>query len=197
MSRVVYDGTPIEFEAGDTLAIAAVRAGQHPARGGTLCLAGDCGNCVAVVDGIPWVRTCQTRGDARRTSSSVTPTVRIPSPAGPDQHRTVTVRHRTADHVVIGNGDSGAAAAAEQRAAGHDVLRARRGDGNEVVGVFDGPTVVVRRADGIDHLHAHHITLATGAAEVQPVCPGNMLAGIYTPGPRRLRAGRRRPRRTS
>ena len=30
-----------------------------PGRGGTLCLAGDCGNCLATVDGVAYVRTCQ------------------------------------------------------------------------------------------------------------------------------------------
>ena len=46
--------------AGDTVALAALRAGEHPGHGGTLCLAGDCGSCVAEVDGVAWVRTCQT-----------------------------------------------------------------------------------------------------------------------------------------
>ena len=180
MSRVVYDGTPIEYEEGDSLALAALRAGQHPARGGTLCMAGDCGNCVAIVDGTPWVRTCQT--DARPgIVVRRHPNGSHPSPGGPEQHTSVTVRHRTADHVVVGHGESGAAAAAALRAEGHDVTVFDAADGDEVVGVFDGPSVIVRRADGIDHFHVHHITLATGAAEVQPVCPGNLLAGIYTP----------------
>ena len=180
MSRVVYDGTPIEYEEGDSLALAALRAGQHPARGGTLCLAGDCGNCVAIVDGTPWVRTCQT--DARPgIVVRRHPNGSHPSPGGPEQHTSVTVRHRTADHVVVGHGERGAAAAAALRAEGHDVTVFDAADGDEVVGVFDGPSVIVRRADGIDHFHVHHITLATGAAEVQPVCPGNLLAGIYTP----------------
>ena len=179
MSRVVYDGTPIEYEPGDSLAMAALRAGQHPARGGTLCLAGDCGNCPAIVDGTPWIRTCQTLA---RPGSVVArhPDGAHPSSGGPEHHVRVEVRHLQADHVVIGNGNSGAAAAAAQRAGGHDVLVLDAADGNEVVGVFDGPTVIVRRDDGIEHLHAHHITLATGAAEVHPVCPGNLLAGIFT-----------------
>ena len=42
------------------MAMAVVRAGQHPAQGGTLCLAGDCGNCVAEIEGIAYVRTCLT-----------------------------------------------------------------------------------------------------------------------------------------
>ena len=180
MSRVVYDGMPIEYEAGDTLAVAAVRSGQHPARGGTLCLEGDCGHCVAIVDGTPWVRTCQTLCHPG-TVVKRHPNGSHPSPGGPEHHAQVSVRHRVADHVVIGNGHSGSSAAAAARAGGADVLVLEANDGNEVVAVFDGPTVIVRTAHGLDHLHAHHITLATGAAEVQPVCPGNLLSGIYTP----------------
>src|SRR4029077_13149708 len=59
-SRIVVDGRPIEFRAGDSVAVAIVRAGEVPGRGGTLCLAGDCGNCLAEVDGTAYVRTCQT-----------------------------------------------------------------------------------------------------------------------------------------
>ena len=44
--RIVVDGRPIAFEPGDSVAVAIVRAGEVPGRGGTLCLAGDCGNCL-------------------------------------------------------------------------------------------------------------------------------------------------------
>ena len=50
--RIVVDGKPMAFEPGDSVAIAMIRAGTWPGRGGTLCLAGDCGNCLADVDGI-------------------------------------------------------------------------------------------------------------------------------------------------
>ena len=180
MSRIVYDGVPIDFEPGDSAALAAVRSGQHPAHGGTLCLAGDCGNCVAIIDGVPWMKTCQT---AAKPGMVVRrhPNGSHPSPGGPESAAQVTVRYRSADHVVVGNGDSGAAAAAAARRAGHDVAVFDASDGNEVIGLFAGPSVVVRTPHGIDHVHAHHVTIATGAAEVQPACPGNLLAGIYTP----------------
>ena len=180
MSRIVYDGQPVEFEPGDSLAMAALRSGQHPARGGTMCLAGDCGNCVAIVDGVPWTKTCQT--EARPGTVVVRhPNGSHPSSAGPEHHPEVTVCHRTADHVVVGRGDSGRAAAEAARAAGHDVEVFDAADGQEVVGLFAGPSLIVRTPTAVEHVHAHHVTLATGAAEVQPACPGNLLAGIYTP----------------
>ena len=45
--RIAVDDQPIEYADGDSVAVAIVRAGQHPQHGGTLCLAGDCGNCCA------------------------------------------------------------------------------------------------------------------------------------------------------
>ena len=57
--RIVVDGRPVAFEPGDSVAVAILRAGEVPGRGGTLCLAGDCGNCLAQVDGVAYVRTCQ------------------------------------------------------------------------------------------------------------------------------------------
>ena len=53
--------------------------------------------------------------------------------------------------------------------------------GHDVVGVYPGPVVIVRLGDGeMLHVHAHDVVLATGAAELHPVCEGNMLRGIYT-----------------
>ena len=57
--RIVVDGRPVPFRAGDSVAIAILRSRETPAGGGTLCLTGDCGNCLAQVDGIAYVRTCQ------------------------------------------------------------------------------------------------------------------------------------------
>ena len=39
--RIVVDGQPIPAEAGDSLAVAMLRSGIHPGRGGTLCLAAE------------------------------------------------------------------------------------------------------------------------------------------------------------
>ena len=58
--RIVVDDQPIEYADGDSVAVAIVRAGQHPQHGGTLCLAGDCGNCCAEIDGVAFTRTCLT-----------------------------------------------------------------------------------------------------------------------------------------
>src|SRR3954467_1487040 len=112
------DGSPAGFEEGDSVAMAILRTGEVPGRGGTLCLAGDCGNCLAEVGGIAYVRTCQTPARpglrvARHPSGANPPLPVVaadmtatPLPA------TVELHHLEVDVAVIGGGSSGLAAAA-------------------------------------------------------------------------------------
>ena len=89
------------------MAIAILRAGEVPGRGGTLCLAGDCGNCLAEVDGVTYVRTCQV---AARPGLSVVrhpadglpplPVVGGPDLTAPPTGREVAVRRVETDVAV-------------------------------------------------------------------------------------------------
>jgi glycine cleavage system aminomethyltransferase T len=90
----------------------------------------------------------------------------------------VTVRRARAERVVIGSAAS--AASGRESAAGSTVLDAATGI--EVVGIYPGPAIVAREPGGMLHLTADEIVVATGAAELQPVCVGSNLAGIVTPG---------------
>jgi glycine cleavage system aminomethyltransferase T len=183
---VRYDDEQLIAADGDTLALAALRSGQHPARGGTLCLSGDCGNCVAIVDGVPWVRTCQTPAAGVRHVQRH-PAVGAPTTAAAVAKPAVSVRRSAAQVVVVGHGESGRAAAEAARADGHDVSVFDAAAGLEVVGAFAGPGLIVRhrgatiREATIEHVHAHQVIIATGASELQPVCPGDRLRGLYTP----------------
>lgn len=178
--RFVLDGRRLPYEPGDTVAVAVVRAGEHPLYGGTLCLAGDCGNCVAEVDGIAYVRTCLTPAHAAVTVRRHPATGAPPwhEPAEPARH--IKVRHEEADVAVIGGGRSGRAAAGEAATAGRKATRLNSGDGSEVVAIYAGPTIIARTMEGMLHLRANEVVLATGAAEIQPVCPGNRLTGLVT-----------------
>ncbi len=180
--RIVVDGRSIDIVEGDTVAIAIIRTGAVPGRGGALCLAGDCGNCLAIVDGTAYVRTCQVvarpgtvverhpaAGKPRLPIVEMGDLTRVPG------RQAITVRRGHVPVAVIGGGDSGHEAA-EGR--GATVLDA--GDGIEVVGIYPGPAVVAREPGGMVHLDADEIVVATGAAELQPVCQGSGLAGIVT-----------------
>ena len=179
------DGAAVPFVAGDSVAIAILRAGQQPCHGGTLCLAGDCPNCIAEVDGVAYVRTCQVQARpgivVRRHPADAN---HAPNP--PAMHvdqvdgSAAAVRRVQADLVVIGAGDSGTAAAAQAERAGRSTLVLDARDGNEVVGIFGGPTVIVRTEASMVHVHAHEVVVATGAAELLPVCPGNRLTDLFT-----------------
>jgi glycine cleavage system aminomethyltransferase T len=181
--RIVVDARPLAFEPDDSVAIAIVRAGEVPGRGGALCLAGDCGNCLATVDGVAYVRTCQV---AARPGTVVErhpavgkpllPTVDLRDLTRVPVGEEITVRRAHVAVAVIGGGPSGLAAAA-----GRDAIVLDSHDGAEVVGIYPGSAIVAREPGGMLHLEADEIVVATGSAEIQPVCPGSDLAGIVTP----------------
>ncbi len=181
--RIVVDGRHLGFEPGDSVALAILRAGAVPGRGGTLCLAGDCGNCLGVVDGIAYGRTCQVPARPGTVverhpadGNPALPAIDLWNPVAAPVGRDIAVERRSAAVVVIGGGESG-----RRAAAGHDVaLVLDAGEGNEVVAVYPGPTVVARTSRGMLHVKAERIIVATGAAEIQPVCPGNGLVGLMT-----------------
>jgi glycine cleavage system aminomethyltransferase T len=185
--RLVVDGRPIGFEPGDSVAVAMLRAGQTPGSGGTLCLAGDCGNCLATVDGIAYVRTCQTPARPGLTvvghptgTLPPLPNVRSTDPTAPPLASEIEVARSEVDVAVIGGGAAGLEAAATAERAGKSVVVLDAGDGNEVVAIYAGPMLVVRTPTGMRHVHADEIVVATGAAEIHPVVPGSALRGLLT-----------------
>jgi len=81
---------------------------------------------------------------------------------------------------VIGGGKSGRAAARRAERRGQRVVVLDAADGDEVVAVYSGPMIVVRTHSGMRHVRAAEVVVATGAADVHPVCPGNDLEGLLT-----------------
>jgi len=165
----------------DSLLMQLLRDGRHPTGGGCLCLGGDCPHCLATVDGIAYVRTCQTRSRAgalvtRHPSGGGLPPLESVGDRPPVIARTVHC-----DVVVIGRGPAGRAAAAEARATGAHVETLDSKDGQDAIGIYPGPLVVARTRAGLLHLYPRgEIVVATGAAEIQPAVPGNHLQGLVT-----------------
>lgn len=171
----------MDFVEGDTILNALLRADLHPTGGGCLCCGGDCPHCVATVDGVAYVRTCQTPA---RPGMVVALENARGYPALPTDDRpgpTVTAHNLHCDVVVIGQGEAGRAAADAAVLTGKTVITLDAGAGQEVIGIYPGPLVVARTDAGMLHVHPHdEIIVAAGAAEIQPVAPGNELAGIVT-----------------
>jgi glycine cleavage system aminomethyltransferase T len=185
--RIVVDGRPVAFAPGDSVAVAILRAGGVPGRGGTLCLAGDCGNCLAQVDGVAYVRTCQAPARpglivVGHPADGLPPLPVVAGPAltSPPVAREIPVRRVEVDVAVIGGGASGVAATAEAERAGRPVILLDAAARDEVVAIYAGPLIIARTQNGMLHVHAHEIVVATGAAEIHPVCPGNELTGLVT-----------------
>ncbi len=171
----------MSFREDDTVLLALMRAGIHPTGGGCLCLAGDCAHCLAVVNGVAYVRTCQTKAKPgmvveRHPANGYPKLLRDDVPTTP-----VTVRNLHCDVVVIGMGEAGRAEAEQAQRRGKRVITLDAGAGEEVIGVYPGPLVVARTDAGMLQVHpSEEIVVATGAAEIQAVAPGNGLMGIFT-----------------
>lgn len=177
--RIILDGVPVDFISNDTVLIAMLRAGQ--VIGGCLCLAGDCPHCLVTVDGVAYVRSCQVKARPGMVIERHTAGGLPPLPMTMRQEPPVEARTLHCDVVVIGEGEAGMAAAVEARAAGRQVFTLDAANGHEVIGVYPGPLVVARTDNGMLHVRPKdEIVIATGAAELHPVAPGNDLAGILT-----------------
>ncbi len=152
-----------------------------PTRGGSVCAAGDCQSCLATIDGIAYTRMCRTPW---RDGMHVEPHPhgdQLPALESRGNRAATIARTMHCDVVVIGQGSAGLAAAAEARALGRDVVTLDTGDGQDAIGIYPGPLVVARTDAGMWHLYPRiEIVVATGAAEIQPVVPGNDLRGLVT-----------------
>jgi len=167
--------------AADSLLTHLLRDARVPIAGGCLCLAGDCPHCLATVDGVAYVRTCQV---AFREGASVTPHAangELPPLQSLGERPPVSARTTHCDIVVIGQGSAGRAAAAQARSTGAHVVTLDARDGEEVIGIYPGPLVVARTERGMRHVYPRgEIVVATGASEIQPAVPGNRLRGLVT-----------------
>ena len=186
---MAFDNQPLEFQPGDTVALAIVRSGQHPQHGGTLCLAGDCGNCSADVNGVAYTRTCLTAAlpglTVKRHPAVGGPPLRLTPPPvaalAPNSVR-VQVNRAHRDVVIVGAGDSGRAAAAEQTNMGRNVTMLDSASGDDVVGVYPGPMIVVRQQSGLRSALGRRVEHWT-----RHVCAGRPLSA--TEGPARSSLG--------
>jgi glycine cleavage system aminomethyltransferase T len=178
MPRFIVDGQPTEFRDGDSVLIAMLRAGQYPTSGGCLCLGGDCPHCLATVDGVAYTRTCQVKARPALIVERHPQTGEPPLPTAPTHDIEIVAHNFHCDVAVIGQGEAGRAAAEAARAAGKRTLTLDAKEGQDVIGIYLGPLVVARTAEGMLHIHAHEVIVATGAAELPPVAPGNELRGL-------------------
>lgn len=176
-----YAGRTVPFEPGDSTLLALTREGIHPAGGGTLCFGGDCPNCLATVDGVSYVRTCQTPAEVGVQIEPHPADGEPPLPAWDTEATTIAALHQQTDVVVIGGGESGQAARDAALADGRQVELLDTNDGAEAIAIYPGPIVVARTAAGMRNIECDDIVVATGAAEIQPVVPGSRLAGLWTP----------------
>ena len=110
------------------------------------------------------------------------PVVRTTAATATPLGREIEVERAEVDVAVVGGGSAGLEAAATAERAGKSVLVLDAGSGDEVVAIYAGPLIVVRTQAGMLHVHAEEIVVATGAAEIQPVCPGSGLRGLVHRG---------------
>lgn len=181
--RFLFNGRPVDFRPEDSVLTALVRHGVHPCGGGTLCFGGDCPHCVATVDGVSYVRTCQLRAVPGSIVNSHPRDSAPPLPGPTTTSQVEEIEHRFCDVAVVCFGPSPEARQEEERAreSGKDVRLICSSNDEHVVGLYAGPLLVVRTGVGILHLRVEEeVVVATGSAELLPVVKGGGLSGLYT-----------------
>ena len=173
-----FDGTEVRIEAGDTVLTAVLRAGMRP-WSGCLCAEGDCPYCLITVDGVSYLRACMIRATPGMSIASHPDDGRPALPPAP-RERGVAFEIIHCDTVVIGRGRSGRTAAEQAEERGRRVVILDSREGRPAIGVYPGPEVVARTPAGMVRIFCDEVVVATGSVEIQPVCPGNRLAGILT-----------------
>ena len=163
-AALVVDGRPLPFQPGDSVALALIRARVWPGRGGTLCLAGDCGNCLGIVDGVAYVRTCQVRARpglvVERHPHDGLPPLPVERPP-----RLARVRHEWVETATI----------------------AEPVDGFEPVAVYPGPAVLGKDDDGLVIVHADQVVVDAGSVELHPARPPGEVPSVTERAAARLR----------
>ncbi|MBT8250410.1 MAG: (2Fe-2S)-binding protein, partial [Acidimicrobiia bacterium] len=121
VTTFMYEDRAVEYSGSDSVLVALLRAGERPSAGGTLCLSGDCPFCLCIVDGIAYVRACQTPAN---TGLDVWPHPADGDPPLPDARLSSTVELITVhtEVVVIGQGSSGREAGESYEVAGRSVM---------------------------------------------------------------------------
>lgn len=181
--RFLLDGKPLVFRQGDTVLTALLRNGEHPTGGGCLCFGGDCPSCLATVDGIAYVRTCQIPSRPGLTVERHPKDGLPPLPTSPQATRETTISHRSCQvaAVFLGECAEGEAAVRKIRESGRCLQIIDSRLGQDVVGIYAGPLLLARTDEGMIHLRVtEELIVATGSAEILPTVPGADLQGLYT-----------------
>jgi len=173
------DGESVACHDGDDLLSAAIRSGDWPA--GVLCATGDCANCLATIDGVAYVRMCQTPAASAREVMTMAANELPPLLESSEARTPAAIEHRHADVVVIGGGRSGQVAAAAAESGGETVLVLDAGAGEEVIAVYAGPLVVARTHEAMVHVRCDRVIVATGSLTIPSVAEGSRLVGLVTP----------------
>lgn len=181
--RLVLDGKPIPCQPGENLLLTLLAADEHPTGGGCLCFGGDCPHCLATVDGVSYVRTCQTRARPGMVVERHPAQGAPPLPPIDSGGVETSIRYLFCDLCVIlfGADKEGEAIAEKARAEGKSVVVLDSEQGQDAVAIYPGPLVVARSDDEMLHVQVkQEIVVATGSAEIQPAVPGSELAGLLT-----------------
>ena len=153
---LTFDGAPVPFRPGQSLAAALTEAGYRAFRRtgrdaprGMFCGMGVCQDCLVTVDGVPNRRACMTAAAAGQAVQTQAPFPALGADAAPQAAGPARVLEP--DVAIVGGGAGGLAAAIAARAAGAGVVlvdERRVGGGQYYKQAADGSVLDTQQAEG-------------------------------------------------